>query len=163
MAKAFNGVIDLDVRNSVADWDAFTAEEAPEGAPNVLVVLYDDTGCAAWSPYGGRIEMPTLQRLADDGLTYSQWHTTALCSPTRSTFLTGRNHHSNGFASISESSTGFPGYSSHIPPETPLRLSGSAGRASRRRRGRPAAAASTRPAGTRRWRGRRRPRRRRPA
>ena len=74
-------------------------------------------GCAAWSPYGGRIEMPTLQRLADDGLTYSQWHTTALCSPTRSTFLTGRNHHSNGFASISESSTGFPGYSSHIPPE----------------------------------------------
>jgi arylsulfatase A-like enzyme len=61
--------------------------------------------------------MPTLQRLADGGLTYSQWHTTALCSPTRSTFLTGRNHHSNGFASISESSTGFPGYSSHIPPE----------------------------------------------
>ena len=81
------------------------------------MVLYDDTGCAAWSPYGGRVEMPTMQRLADNGLTYSQWHTTALCSPTRSTFLTGRNHHSNGFASISESSTGFPGYSSHIPPE----------------------------------------------
>jgi arylsulfatase A-like enzyme len=117
MARPFNGVIDLDVRDSVADWDAFTADKAPEGAPNVLVVLYDDTGCAAWSPYGGRIEMPTLQRLADNGLTYSQWHTTALCSPTRSTFLTGRNHHSNGFASISESSSGFPGYSSHIPPE----------------------------------------------
>jgi arylsulfatase A-like enzyme len=50
--------------------------------PNVLVVLYDDTGCAAWSPFGGRIEMPTMQRLADNGLTYSQWHTTALCSPT---------------------------------------------------------------------------------
>jgi arylsulfatase A-like enzyme len=83
----------------------------------VLVVLYDDTGCAAWSPYGGRINMPTMQRLADNGLTYSQWHTTALCSPTRSTFLTGRNHHLNGFATISESSTGFPGYSSHIPPE----------------------------------------------
>jgi arylsulfatase A-like enzyme len=59
----------------------------------VLVVLYDDTGCAAWSPYGGRINMPTMQRLADNGVTYSQWHTTALCSPTRSTFLTGRNHH----------------------------------------------------------------------
>jgi arylsulfatase A-like enzyme len=117
MARPFNGVINLDVRDSVADWDAFTADKAPEGAPNVLVVLYDDTGCAAWSPYGGRIEMPTLQRLADNGLTYSQWHTTALCSPTRSTFLTGRNHHSNGFATISESSTGFPGYSSHIPPE----------------------------------------------
>ncbi len=83
----------------------------------MLVVLYDDTGYAAWSPYGGRINMPTMDRLAANGLTYSQWHTTALCSPTRSTFLTGRNHHSNGFASISESSTGFPGYNSHIPPE----------------------------------------------
>ena len=61
--------------------------------------------------------MPTLQRLADNGLTYSQWHTTALCSPTRSVFLTGRNHHQNGFASISETSTGFPGYNSHIPRE----------------------------------------------
>jgi arylsulfatase A-like enzyme len=70
----------------------------------VLVVLYDDTGQAAWSPYGGRIDMPTMQRLADNGLTYSRWHTTALCSPTRSTFLTGRNHHLNGFASISEAS-----------------------------------------------------------
>jgi arylsulfatase A-like enzyme len=58
-----------------------------------------------------------MDRLAANGLTYSQWHTTALCSPTRSTFLTGRNHHLNGLASISESSTGFPGYSSHIPPE----------------------------------------------
>lgn len=60
--------------------------------------------------------MPTMDRLAENGLTYTQWHTTALCSPTRSTFLTGRNHHLNGFASISESSTGFPGYNSHIPP-----------------------------------------------
>jgi arylsulfatase A-like enzyme len=116
MAKDFQGKIELDVRNSTADWDAFLPNKAPEGAPNVLVVLYDDTGCAAWSPYGGRINMPTMDRLAANGLTYSQWHTTALCSPTRSTFLTGRNHHLNGFASISESSTGFPGYSSHIPP-----------------------------------------------
>jgi arylsulfatase A-like enzyme len=117
MPKPFNGKIELDVRDSTADWSAFLPDRAPEGSPNVLVVLYDDTGCAAWSPYGGRIDMPTMQRLADNGLTYSQWHTTALCSPTRSTFLTGRNHHLNGFASISESSTGFPGYSSHIPPE----------------------------------------------
>ena len=117
MAKQFKGKIDLDIRDSTPDWEPFLAQRAPEGAPNVLVVLYDDTGCAAWSPYGGRIEMPTLQRLADDGLTYSQWHTTALCSPTRSVFLTGRNHHQNGFASISETSTGFPGYNSHIPPE----------------------------------------------
>lgn len=117
MAKKFNGVINLDVRDSKADWDAFLPQKAPANAPNVLVVLFDDTGLAAWSPYGGRIQMPTLDRLAADGLTYSQWHTTALCSPTRSTLLTGRNHHSNGFASISESSTGFPGYSSHIPRE----------------------------------------------
>ena len=117
MPRPFNGIINLDVRDSVPDWNAFLPDKAPHGAPNVLVVLYDDTGCAAWSPYGGRIQMPTLQRLADSGLTYSQWHTTALCSPTRSTFLTGRNHHQNGFASISESSTGFPGYNSHIPPE----------------------------------------------
>src|SRR5262249_30134407 len=91
MPKPFKGTISLDVRDSTPDWDAFLADRAPEGAPNVLVVLYDDTGCAAWSPYGGRIEMPTLDRLAANGLTYSQWHTTALCSPTRSTFLTGRN------------------------------------------------------------------------
>jgi len=117
MTKPFNGVIKLDVRDSTSDWDAFLADKAPAGAPNVLVVLYDDTGQAAWSPYGGRINMPTMDRLAANVLTYSQWHTTALCSPTRSTFLTGRNHHSNGFATISESSTGFPGYSSHIPPQ----------------------------------------------
>jgi arylsulfatase A-like enzyme len=116
VARSFTGTINLDVRDSVSDWDAFLPDKAPAGAPNVLVVLFDDTGCAAWSPYGGRIQMPTLQRLADNGLTYSQWHTTALCSPTRSTFLTGRNHHQNGFATISESSTGFPGYNSHIPP-----------------------------------------------
>ena len=67
MPKPFNGVIKLDIRDSTPDWDAFLAGQArPEGAPNVLVVLYDDTGCAAWSPYGGRIEMPTLQRLADE-------------------------------------------------------------------------------------------------
>jgi arylsulfatase A-like enzyme len=117
MAKPFTGKIELDIRDSTPDWDAFLPDKAPEGAPNVLVVLYDDTGLAAWSPFGGRIEMPTLQRLADNGLIYSQWHTTALCSPTRSVFLTGRNHRQNGFASISESSTGFPGYNSHIPRE----------------------------------------------
>jgi arylsulfatase len=83
----------------------------------VLVVLYDDTGQAAWSPYGGRIDMPTMDRLAANGLTYSQWHTTSVCSPTRSAFLTGRNHHSNGYGSIAESAVGFPGYSGHIPKE----------------------------------------------
>src|SRR4051812_9418489 len=115
MPVPFKGVINVDVRDSTPDWTPYIAPTAPEGAPNVLIVLYDDTGQAAWSPFGGAINMPTLQKLADNGLMYSQWHTTALYSPTRSVFLTGRNHHQNGFASISETSTGFPGYNSHIP------------------------------------------------
>jgi arylsulfatase A-like enzyme len=113
----FKGTINLDIRDSKPDWDAFLYKKAPKDAPNVLVILYDDTGCAAWSPYGGRINMPTMDRLAANGLTYTQWHTTAVCSPTRSTFLTGRNHHANGFGSISEMAVGFPGYCGHIPPE----------------------------------------------
>jgi len=117
MPKPFKGVIKVDVRESVPDWDPYVPPRAPEGAPNVLIVLYDDTGLAAWSPFGGRIRMPTLQRLADKGLMYSQWHTTALCSPTRSCFLTGRNHHQNGMACITEGAIGYPGANAHIPPE----------------------------------------------
>ncbi|MFE2959325.1 sulfatase-like hydrolase/transferase [Nocardia tengchongensis] len=113
----FDGKIELDVRDSKADWKPFELKTAPEGAPNVLVVLFDDTGLASWSPYGGRINMPTLQRLADNGLTYTQWHTAALCSPTRSTMLTGRNHHVNRFASITEGSTGFPGAAARLPAQ----------------------------------------------
>jgi arylsulfatase len=113
----FKGTIKLDVRDSVADWKPYTPKKAPDGSPNVLFVLYDDTGLAAWSPYGGRINMPTLDKLAADGLRYTQWHTTALCSPTRSTVLTGRNHHLNGMAAITEASNGFPGHSGRIPDE----------------------------------------------
>jgi arylsulfatase A-like enzyme len=115
--KDFNGRVELDIRDSVPDWTPFVADKAPEGAPNVLIILYDDTGLAAWSPFGGRIEMPTMDRLAANGLTYSQWHTTALCGPTRSCLLTGRNHHENGFATIAESATGFPSNNTHIPME----------------------------------------------
>jgi arylsulfatase A-like enzyme len=117
MPQPFKGTINLDIRDSKPDWSAFLAGKAPKDAPNVLVILYDDTGLAAWSSFGGRINMPTLQRIADNGVMYSQWHTTALCSPSRSCFLTGRNHHQNGFASISENASGFPAYSSHMPPE----------------------------------------------
>ncbi|GFG69922.1 arylsulfatase [Mycolicibacter senuensis] len=113
----FNGKIELDVRDSQPDWGPFELKHAPQDAPNVLVVLYDDTGMAAWSPYGGAIDMPVMQRLADNGLTYSQWHTTALCSPTRSCFLTGRNHHVNRFASITEGSDGFPGAAARLPAQ----------------------------------------------
>ena len=117
MARPFQGKIALDIRDSKPDWDAFLDAKASKDAPNVLVVLFDDTGCAAWSPYGGRIQMPTLDSLAENGLTYSQWHTTSVCSPTRSCFLTGRNHHQNGFGTIAESAAGFPGYAGHIPAE----------------------------------------------
>ena len=86
-ASTFKGDIKLDVRDSKADWGPYIRKKAPEGSPNVLVILYDDTGLGAWSPYGGRINMPTLDALAADGLTYSQWHTVALCSPTRSCIL----------------------------------------------------------------------------
>jgi len=113
----FTGVINLDIRDSKPDWAPFMLPKAPKDAPNVLVVLYDDTGLAAWSPFGGGIEMPTLQKLADNGLMYSQWHTTALCSPTRSTFLTGRNHHLNGCSCITEAAQGFPGWSGRLPAE----------------------------------------------
>jgi arylsulfatase len=117
MAAKFNGVIKLDVRDSKSDWTPYELKKAPEDAPNVLIVLYDDTGLAAWSPFGGAINMPTLQKLADNGLRYSQWHTTALCSPTRSTFLTGRNHHVNRMACITEASNGFPGAAGRLPAE----------------------------------------------
>jgi arylsulfatase len=116
-AKRFKGVIKLDVRNSKPDWEPYTPAKAPKEAPNILFILYDDTGLAAWSPFGGRINMPTLQKLADKGLTYSQWHTTALCSPTRSTLLTGRNHHLNGMASVTETALGFPGQHGRMPDE----------------------------------------------
>lgn len=113
--RPFQGTVQLDVRNSKPDWDAFLYKKAPANAPNVLFILFDDTGQATWSAYGGKVNMPTLDRLAKRGLTYTQWHTTSVCSPTRSALLTGRNHHANGFGSISESAVGFAGYSGHIP------------------------------------------------
>ncbi|MBI5632809.1 MAG: arylsulfatase [Nitrospirae bacterium] len=113
--KKFKGVIKLDIRDSVADWEPFIPAKAPKGSPNVLFVLYDDTGLAAWSPFGGGINMPTLQKLADNGVMYTQWHTAALCSPTRSMLLTGRNHHLNGCSCITEGANGFPGWSGRIP------------------------------------------------
>lgn len=113
----FKGDIRLDVRGSTADWKPYIRKKAPEGSPNILFILYDDTGLATWSPYGGRVNMPTLDKLAADGLTYTQWHTVALCSPTRSTILTGRNHNMNGMGSITEGANGFPGYSAQIPEQ----------------------------------------------
>ena len=116
-AVPFKGKIALDIRESEPDWTPFLPKTAPEGAPNILFILYDDTGLGAWSPYGGRINMPTMDRIAANGLTYTQWHTCALSSPTRSCLLTGRNHHLNGMAAITEGANGFPGASGYLPEE----------------------------------------------
>src|SRR5688500_309787 len=83
--------------------------KAPEGAPNVVIVLIDDIGFGHSSAFGGPIRMPTLERLAATGLKYNRFHTTALCSPTRVALLTGRNHHVNNAGAIMELATGFPG------------------------------------------------------
>ena len=83
--------------------------KAPEGAPNVVVVLIDDMGFGQPSAFGGGVRMPTLEKLAENGLRYNQFHTTALCSPTRTALLTGRNHHTNNAGAIMELATAFPG------------------------------------------------------
>jgi arylsulfatase A-like enzyme len=89
--------------------------EAPKGAPNVLLILTDDVGFGASSVFGGPIETPNFQRLADSGLRYNMFHTTALCSPTRAALITGRNHHSVHSGVITEMATGYPGYDSLVP------------------------------------------------
>ena len=117
MSKPFKGVINVDIRDSVPDWAPFEAPKAPEGAPNVLYIVLDDVGFSAMSSYGGPIETPNIDRIVADGLRYTQMHTTALCSPTRSCLLTGRNHTRNSMACITEAAIGFPNASGVIPPE----------------------------------------------
>ncbi|MGE5379357.1 MAG: arylsulfatase [Candidatus Saccharibacteria bacterium] len=118
MREPFKGVINIDVRDSVPDWGPYEQPRAPEGSPNVLFIVWDDVGFGAMEPFGGTIEVPTMKRLADAGLRYSQFHTTALCSPTRACLLTGRNHTTVGMAAITEATTGFPGSNGRIPQET---------------------------------------------
>jgi arylsulfatase A-like enzyme len=88
---------------------------APEGAPNILYVVIDDTGFGWTETFGGLIRTPNIQRLANNGLRYTNFTTTALCSPTRSCLISGRNHHSVGMANIPELATGFPGYNGRQP------------------------------------------------
>ncbi|HUO73881.1 MAG TPA: arylsulfatase, partial [Solirubrobacteraceae bacterium] len=117
MAKPFKGVIDVDIQNSVPDWEPYTQPIAPEGTPNVLYIVLDDVGYSAMEPFGGLIETPNINRIAENGLTFTNFHTTALCSPTRSCLMTGRNHTTNGMACITEASSGFPNANGHIPFE----------------------------------------------
>ena len=95
MPEPFRGTINVDIRDSEPDWGPFEPPKAPEGAPNVLYIVLDDVGFSAMSCYGGPIETPNIDRIAAAGVRYTQWHTTALCSPTRSCLLTGRNHTRN--------------------------------------------------------------------
>ena len=117
MAKPFKGVVNLDITKSTPDWGPYAQPVAPEGSPNVLYIVLDDVGFSAMQPYGGLIETPNINRIAERGLTYTNFHTTALCSPTRSSLLTGRNHTTNSMASITEAAAGFPNSSGHIPFE----------------------------------------------
>ena len=113
----FNGTINVDIRDSVPDWAPFEPPKAPDGAPSIVYIVLDDVGFSAMSCYGGPIDTPNIDRIAADGVRYTQWHTTALCSPTRSCLLTGRNHTRNSMACITEAASGFPNASGTIPPE----------------------------------------------
>jgi len=111
--KKFGGVIKEGALDSKAWWAPRIVP--PKKAPNVLLIMTDDSGFGVPSTFGGVIPTPTMERLAKSGLRYNNIHSTALCSPTRAALITGRNHHSVGFGVISEQSTGFPGYNSIIP------------------------------------------------
>jgi arylsulfatase A-like enzyme len=109
----FRGVIGRKASESTPDFPK--AVTAPKDAPNVLLIMTDDVGFGASSAFGGPIPTPSLERVAASGLRYNEFHTTALCSPTRAALLTGRNHQSVGMGNITEFATGYPGYTSIIP------------------------------------------------
>jgi arylsulfatase A-like enzyme len=111
----FGGVIKDDALSSKPWWAPRIVP--PKGAPNILLIMTDDSGFGVPGTFGGVIPTPTMDRLAKSGLRYNNIHSTALCSPTRAALITGRNHHSVGFGVISEQSTGFPGYNSIIPKD----------------------------------------------
>jgi arylsulfatase len=103
----FRGKIGHTAKDSTPD--SPEGVEAPTGAPNILLIMTDDVGFGASSTFGGPIQTPNFQRLADSGLRYNMFHTTALCSPTRAALITGRNHHSVASGVITEMATGYPG------------------------------------------------------
>lgn len=127
--KAYAGFIAYDAKDPDSKFAPIEPLRPPDAAPNVLIVLIDDVGYGASSTFGGPCNSPTAQRMADDGLTYTRFHTTALCSPTRAALLSGRNHHTVGMGGITEIATAAPGYNSMRPnsmsplPEI-LRLNG---------------------------------------
>src|SRR6266545_146894 len=113
--RNFGGTMGRTVDQSVPDWSMIPGPKAPDGAPNVLVVLIDDAGFGNPDTFGGPISTPALTRVQQMGLTYNRFHVTAVCSPTRAALLTGRNHHRVGFGSIAEYPGPFPGYTAARP------------------------------------------------
>jgi arylsulfatase len=111
----FGGKIERNAAQSKPYWPPRVVP--PKGAPNVLLIMTDDAGYGVPSTFGGVIPTPALDRIAANGLRYTNFNSTALCSPTRAALITGRNHHSVGFGVISEQATGYPGYDSVIPPD----------------------------------------------
>ena len=112
----FGGVIEQKASDSKAWWPPRVVP--PKGAPNVLLIMTDDAGFGAPSTFGGVVATPALDRIATNGLRYTQFHSTALCSPTRAALITGRNHHVAGFGVVGEAATGFPGYERPAPPNS---------------------------------------------
>lgn len=115
MSNQFRGSIGRTWQESKPWWPQPT--RAPPDAPNIAFIILDDVGYGWLSCYGGPIETPNIDELARNGLLYNNWHTTALCSPTRATLLTGRNHHSVSTGAVTDMATGFPGYDGRIPKE----------------------------------------------
>ncbi|MGA9585902.1 MAG: arylsulfatase [Terracidiphilus sp.] len=111
----FGGVIKETAKDSTPWWAPRVVP--PKGAPNVLLIMTDDQGYGVSSTFGGVIPTPAMDKLAESGLRYTHFHSTALCSPSRAALITGRNHHSVGFGVIGELSTGYPGYDSVITPD----------------------------------------------
>jgi arylsulfatase A-like enzyme len=114
--QPFSGVINLNAKDSKPAWPPTVVPR--KGAPNILLIMTDDQGYGVSGTFGGLIPTPSMDRIAKMGLRYTQFHSTALCSPTRAALITGRNHHSVGFGVIGEMSTGYPGYNSVIGPES---------------------------------------------
>ena len=112
---SFQGTIGKTVAESKPWWP--NATKPPKGAPNILVVLFDDVGFSDFGCYGSPIKTPTIDRLASEGLRYSGFHTTAMCSTTRAALLTGRNHHSVGVGCLANFDSGYPGYRGKIARE----------------------------------------------
>src|SRR5258705_12251335 len=114
-STAFGGTIDKTIAGSKPWWPQ--PQKPPPGAPNILVVLFDDTGFSDFGCYGSPIRTPTIDRLAADGLRYTGLHTTAMCSTTRAAMLTGRNPHSVGVGRLANLESGYTGYVGKTPRE----------------------------------------------